>query len=101
MPSRLRSADVSVQSDALQISLCCPLIEKSRILRYPLSPPSKDPGPEVIKLFSCSTQMSMKFFMLINLKLLKIVNSFLLNIEEHKNFTVNKYENFLLCCVDH
>ena len=24
------------------------------------------PGDEVIKLFSCSTQLSMKFFMLIN-----------------------------------
>ena len=27
-------------------------------------------GPEVIKLFSCSTQLSMKFALLINLKLL-------------------------------
>ena len=26
------------------------------------------PGPEVIKLFSCSTQLSMKFFLLINVK---------------------------------
>ena len=25
-------------------------------------------GPEVIKLFSCSTQLSMKFFLLINVK---------------------------------
>ena len=28
-----------------------------------------DPGPEVIKLFSCSTQLSMKLFLLINVKI--------------------------------
>ena len=27
------------------------------------------PGPEVIKLYSCSTQLSMKFFLLINVKM--------------------------------
>ena len=31
------------------------------------------PGPEVIKLFSCSTQLSMKFIMLINVKMPTIV----------------------------
>ena len=31
------------------------------------------PGPEVIKLFSCSTQLSMKFIMLINNKMPTIV----------------------------
>ena len=51
------------------------------------------PGPEVIKRFSCSTQMSMKFVMLINLKLLTIANFFLLNITEHEHFSANKYEN--------
>ena len=30
-------------------------------------------GPKVIKLFSCSTQLSMKFFLLINVKMPKIV----------------------------
>ena len=35
-------------------------------------------GSEVIKLFSCSTQLSMKFVLLINKKLLRIANSFLL-----------------------
>ena len=29
----------------------------------------KQPGPEVIKLFSCSIQLSMKFFLLINVKM--------------------------------
>ena len=28
-----------------------------------------EPGPEVIKLFSCSIQLSMKFFLLINVKM--------------------------------
>ena len=31
------------------------------------------PGPEAIKLFSCSTQLSMKFIMLINVKMPTIV----------------------------
>ena len=31
------------------------------------------PGPEVIKLFPCSTQLSMKFFLLINVKMPTIV----------------------------
>ena len=31
------------------------------------------PGPEVIKLFSCSTQLSTKFIMLINVKMPTIV----------------------------
>ena len=31
------------------------------------------PGPEVVKLFSCSTQLSMKFFLLINVKMLTII----------------------------
>ena len=31
------------------------------------------PGPEVIKLFSCSTELSMKFFQLINVKMPTIV----------------------------
>ena len=32
-----------------------------------------NPGPKVIKLFSCSTQLSMKFFLLINVKMPTIV----------------------------
>ena len=31
------------------------------------------PGPEVIQFFTCSTQMSMKFFLLINIKMPTIV----------------------------
>ena len=32
-----------------------------------------EPGPEVLKLFSCSTQLSMNFFLLINVKMPTIV----------------------------
>ena len=74
-----------------------------------------DPGPKVIKRFSCSTQLSMEFVWLINLKLLTTANSFLLNIAENKNSTANKYgiptivglfifisrENFMLNSVEH
>ena len=53
--------------------------------------------PEVIKLFSCSAQLSMKFVLLLYLKLLTIANSVLLNIAEHENFSANKYENANYC----
>ena len=49
----------------------------------------------------------MKFVHLINLKLLTILNSFLLKIAEHENFSANKYENannreiFMLSSVEH
>ena len=33
----------------------------------------RSPGPEVIKLFSCSTQLSMKFFLLLNVKMPTVV----------------------------
>ena len=33
----------------------------------------QEPGPEVIKLFSCSTQLSMKFSPLVNAKMPTIV----------------------------
>ena len=34
---------------------------------------TQEPGPEVIKLFICSTQLSMNFFLLINVKMPTIV----------------------------
>ena len=36
-------------------------------------PSKSEPSPEVIKLFSCSTQLSMKFFPLINVKMPTII----------------------------
>ena len=50
-------------------------------------------GPEVKNLFHAATQLSMKYVLLINLKLLTIANYFLLNIAEQENFSANKYEN--------
>ena len=47
--------------------------------------------------FSCPTLLSMKFVLLINLKLLTIANVFLLNIVEHENSSANKYENANYC----
>ena len=38
-----------------------------------LSKPFSDQGPEAIKIISCSTQLSMKFFLLINVKMPTIV----------------------------
>ena len=55
------------------------------------------PGPPVIKLFSCSTQMSMKFALQIKFKLLTFASFFLLNIAEHENISANKYENANYC----
>ena len=49
------------------------------------------------KTFLCSAQLSMKFVLLINLKLPTTANSFLLNIAEHENFSPNKYENANYC----
>ena len=40
---------------------------------YKLRASSEDSGPEVIKLFSCSTQLSMNFFLLINVEMPTIV----------------------------
>ena len=57
----------------------------------------KTAWPRGYKTFSCSSQLSMKFFMLINLRLVTIANSFLLNIAEHENFSANKYENANFC----
>ena len=38
------------------------------LLALPPQFPTLQPGPEVIKLFLCSTQVSMKFFLIINVK---------------------------------
>ena len=51
--------------------------------------------PQRYKTFVlCSTQLSMKFVLLTNLKVLQIANFSLLNIAEQENFSANKYENF-------
>ena len=42
---------------------------------------------------SRSTQPRMTFFVLINVKLLTMANSFLTNIAKNENFSANKYED--------
>ena len=49
------------------LGVCSPLIHS--ILSMNLAADSECPGPEVLKLFSCSTQLSMKFSLLINMKM--------------------------------
>ena len=49
-------------------------------------------GPDVIKLVSCSTQLSMKFVLLKNLKFLTIAKSFLQNIADHEIFSDSALE---------
>ena len=41
--------------------------------KFEFSHSSAKPGPEVIKLFSCSTQLSVEFIMLINVEMPTIV----------------------------
>ena len=53
--------------------------------------------PLAYKPFSMLNSLSMKFVLLINLKLQTIANSFLLNIAEHENFSANEYENANYC----
>ena len=53
-------------------------------------------GPEVIKLFSCSTQLSMKFFLLINVKMPTIVG--ILTFMSRKNSILSLSEPEK-CCI--
>ena len=64
----------------------------------------EETGPEVIKLFSCSTQMNIKFFLLINVKMSKTIVGILtfmsgkksiLGLSEPKKKTKKK-TNFLI-----
>ena len=66
-----------------------------------MAPLNVTPGPEVIKLFSCSTQLRMlnsvenEFALLINFTLLTIAMFLLLDIVEHENFFAEKCELLL------
>ena len=52
---------------------------------------SKSSGPEVIKLFSFSIQLSMEFVLLINIKIPIILTFFLLNTAEYEIYLADKY----------
>ena len=47
-------------------------------------------GPEIVKLFPCSTQLSMKFFLLINVKMPTIVG--ILTFMSRKNSIISLFE---------
>ena len=70
----LNSGEIELYPDSHHKSLFSvnKSVEKGHINKYNLSSES-NPGPEVIKLFSCSTQLSMKFFLLITVKMPTIV----------------------------
>ena len=55
------------------------------------------PGPEVIKLFSYSTQLSTKFIMLINVKMPTIVGILTFISMINTTFERLKARNFLIC----
>ena len=50
------------------------------------------PGPEVIKLFSCSTLMSMNFFLLINVEMPTIVNISIFKSSKNSNIGLSEPE---------
>ena len=52
-----------------------------------------DQSAHLLSLVRALLRLSMNFVPLINLKLLTIANSFLLNTAEHDIFPANKYEN--------
>ena len=58
-------------------------------------------GPRGYRTFFMLTQLSMKFVPLINLKVLTITISVLLNTAEHEIFSANKYENSSYCWHSH
>ena len=51
------------------------------------------PGPEVIKLFSCSVQLSMKFFLLINVEMPTVVG--ISTFYEHEKYLSPKHADLL------
>ena len=57
----------------------------------------RDPGPEVIKLFPCSTQLSTKLILLINVKMPTIFA--ILTFISMKNITSERFKarNFFIC----
>ena len=71
------------------------LLKLNVIIRETLG--KREPGPEVIKLFSCSTQLSMKFILLINVKMPTILG--ILTFISKINTTSErlKARNFFIC----
>ena len=58
---------------------------------------SVDPGLKVIKLFSCSAQLSTKFILLINVKMTTIVGILTFISMINTTFVRLKARNFFIC----
>ena len=57
-----------------EIRLNCPFLRPTLLLTmFTYVDSEHRPGPKVIKLFSCSTQLRLKFILLINVKMPSIV----------------------------
>ena len=62
-----------------------------------LSRPHTNTGPEVIKKFSCSAQLSTKFILLINVKIPTIVGILAFISMMNRTYERLKARNFFLC----
>ena len=74
------------------ISLCCQLEESWHAWVFEMHPEKNltaQFGPKVVKLFLCSTQLSMKFSLLINMKMPTIVGIFIFI--KQRNFHAQQY----------
>ena len=83
------------------IVLACKVVEPFRTAnaKYGNKRHSAQPGPEIIKLFSCSPQLSIKYFLLINVKMSTIVGiltfmsgkNSILGLSEPKKCRISRY----------
>ena len=90
LPDRLSNpGPLTYETGALPIALRGPLIQEGQ-LSVLAKVCSRRTGPEVIKLFSYSTQLSMEFFQLINVKMPTIVG--ILTFMSRKNSIVDLSE---------
>ena len=65
--------------------------ETSQVLLVGVPASSRDtPGPEVIKLFSSSAQLSMKFQILINVEMVEISGKFRISTQQLVIYPANK-----------
>ena len=67
------------------------LLSDLSVKRFMEINPNTAPGLEVIKLFSFSTQLSMKFILLISIKIPVILTFSLLNRAEHEIYLADKH----------
>ena len=80
----------------------CPTVRRKRKWQLGLCKQCRSwSGPKVIKLFSCSTQLSMKFSLLINMKMPTITQLCLARKNLVSNLRFITRTNFILSWVEH